>query len=78
LIDDAALVGQYHLTALPQQQRRADLFLERLDHLADGRLGDEHALRRQRKALLPNDFDEIAQRAKFHDRPFSSKMEYEG
>jgi hypothetical protein len=69
LKDDSALVGQDHLAALAQQERSADLFLERLDHFADGGLGDEHALGGEREALLPDHFDEITQRAQLHWRP---------
>ncbi|MCY1290494.1 hypothetical protein D9M70_396430 [compost metagenome] len=62
-VDHAPHVGQAHALAFADQQRLADLVLELLHHLADGRLGDEQRTRRLREAVQARGLDEIAQRA---------------
>jgi hypothetical protein len=75
LIDDLAGVGEHHLAAFAQQQRRTDFVFKRLHHLADGRLRDEHFFCRSSEAFLLHDLDEIPQRSQFHTYPLNSKLE---
>ena len=59
-------VGQGKATPLPVEQGLAQLLLDIADHLADGGLGDEQLLRGAGEALLPNQFDKVAQGANIH------------
>ena len=59
--------GQLHPAARALQQRAAELGLERVDLLAERRLGDVQSRRGAPEVQLLGDGDEIAKLAEFHD-----------
>ena len=68
---DAAGVGQQAAPARPVEERPADLILEPLDGLADGRLRAVERLGRGREAALPDDGQEGFQLGEFHGNTIS-------
>ena len=66
---DLAGVGERHAPPLAEEQRRAELLLQRLHHLADRRLGHVQRLARAREAALPRHLDEVPQRLYVHRPP---------
>ena len=61
--------GQRDGLARPLEEVDAELRLERLDLLADGRLGDVDLLRGTAEMELAGDGHEVLELAEFHDRP---------
>ncbi len=60
-------IGELYGAAFAQQQRAAEFFFQALDHLADSRLGHMQGFGGAGKAVLADDFHEVAQGADIHE-----------